>query len=426
MKLNFERKPNQSVREFLYLLPILVIYIVIVSLFHDTKLEADEGRYIFFAKNLLSGFYSPPLPDMTLWNGPGYPLFLAPFILLGASDFILVLLNAFLHFGSVFFLFLSLRKFHDFKISLFITLIWAFWFFAYTQMTQTMSESFMVFLVSLFAYILCSDLSKLFWKVIGGVTLGMMVLTKVIFFYVLVLLLILALISWYYSKKRSQLHLLVISAFAFLFITPYLIYTYQLTGKTFYLSNAGGMSLYWMSTPHDYEFGDWNSRFLDAYCWESNVICNQEYFERHHGDFMNNINELTPLERDAAFRKKAIENIKEHPMAFAKNILANFLRMYFNYPESYNFPRNSTLLRMIPGAFLLCFTIISLCICLLFIRRLPLPIRNIFIVVLLYMGGSSLLSSYPRMLHIIFPSLLMIITYTFTSLIKFKLAPLND
>src|SRR5690349_1086566 len=39
----------------------------------------DEWRYLYYADNLLHGFYSPH-DRVFLWNGPGYPLLLAPFV----------------------------------------------------------------------------------------------------------------------------------------------------------------------------------------------------------------------------------------------------------------------------------------------------------------------------------------------------------
>ena len=40
----------------------------------------DEQRYIDYANNLWNGFYSPDFPNIFIWNGPGYPIFLMPFI----------------------------------------------------------------------------------------------------------------------------------------------------------------------------------------------------------------------------------------------------------------------------------------------------------------------------------------------------------
>ena len=421
MKFEFLRKTAPARLGYLCLLPVLPVYLVIVYVLFDGQLDGDEGRYLWFAENILNGFYSPYAPDINLWNGPGYPLLLAPFLWLGASHFQLVLLNACLHFGAVMMVYAILKKFYSVRISLIASLIWAGWFFAYAEMSQILSESYTIFLLTLFGYLITSAGGRLRWQILAGFVLGLIILTKVIFLYVLLLLM------GFYAF-RALVRKQISGAYATLFLTscftilPYVIYTYQVTGKFLYLSNAGGMSLYWMSTPHPNEFGDWNSRALDAYCWDTNVICNQPYFEKHHGSFMAKINALTPLERDAAFREQAIRNIRQHPVAFVKNTLANFLRMFFNYPESYNFPRNSTLVRMVPGAFLMCCTLISLAMCWIFIRRLPSEMMLLLLLATFYLGGSSLLSAYPRMLHVVLPILMVFFVQTFTKILKIRLA----
>ena len=45
-------------------------------------LMGDEPRYLEYAQNLLNGYFSAK-GKVDLWSGPGYPLFLAPFIKIG-------------------------------------------------------------------------------------------------------------------------------------------------------------------------------------------------------------------------------------------------------------------------------------------------------------------------------------------------------
>ena len=44
---------------------------------------------------------------------------------------------------------------------------------------------------------------------------------------------------------------IIILLIAFATIAPYLIYTYHLTGRIYYLGTSGGNNLYWMSTPYE-------------------------------------------------------------------------------------------------------------------------------------------------------------------------------
>ena len=62
--------------------PFLLLYLIISIAFAQNALVGDEGRYLAFAHNLLNGFYSPPAPEINLWNGPGYPLLISIILML--------------------------------------------------------------------------------------------------------------------------------------------------------------------------------------------------------------------------------------------------------------------------------------------------------------------------------------------------------
>ena len=64
---------------YLLFSPFLCFYIIYILIFPpDFGGNTDEMRYLQFAQNLIHGFYSPPVPDIDLTNGPGYPLLLSP------------------------------------------------------------------------------------------------------------------------------------------------------------------------------------------------------------------------------------------------------------------------------------------------------------------------------------------------------------
>ena len=56
---------------------------------------------------------------------------------------------------------------------------------------------------------------------------------------------------------------------AFVVLSPYALYTWRLTGRVFYWANSGGTTLYWMSTPFEGEYGDWNNDTFTAHCTEA-------------------------------------------------------------------------------------------------------------------------------------------------------------
>ena len=68
-------------KNILIFLPLLAFYIIFVCTTAFDLFLGDEGRYVMFAENLAQGYYSPEA-DINLWNWPGYPLILLPFVLL--------------------------------------------------------------------------------------------------------------------------------------------------------------------------------------------------------------------------------------------------------------------------------------------------------------------------------------------------------
>ena len=62
------------------LLPLLIFYVSVSLIVAEDNLEgADQIRYVRYAENLTSGYYAPK-DTLLLWNGPGYPILLTPFV----------------------------------------------------------------------------------------------------------------------------------------------------------------------------------------------------------------------------------------------------------------------------------------------------------------------------------------------------------
>ncbi len=87
----------------LKLLPLLALYVLFGVLNNKAALRADEPRYLVYAHNILKGYFASP-ESLMFWNGPGYPLYLAPFVAWKAPLLVPRLGNAlFLYFGMVYF-----------------------------------------------------------------------------------------------------------------------------------------------------------------------------------------------------------------------------------------------------------------------------------------------------------------------------------
>ena len=85
---------------FYWFIPLLLLYIIFILVFSSNTLQGDEGRYINCAKNLTNGYYASSNTS-GLWNGPGYPLLLFPFILFNLPLLVAKIFNSFLLFGAV-------------------------------------------------------------------------------------------------------------------------------------------------------------------------------------------------------------------------------------------------------------------------------------------------------------------------------------
>ena len=126
--------------------PFLILYIVIILKFYSNQLVGDEVRYHDFANNILLGFYSPPAPNINLWNGPGYPLFLVPFIWLKVPLIVLKLANAFLQYFSIILLFKAINKFTSRIYAIIFSLFWALYYISYQELYFLLSEPLTSFL----------------------------------------------------------------------------------------------------------------------------------------------------------------------------------------------------------------------------------------------------------------------------------------
>jgi hypothetical protein len=192
---------------------------------------------------------------------------------------------------------------------------------------------------------------------------------------------------------------------ALLICTPYLLYTYSISGKLFYWSNAGGMSLYWMSNPYDREWGEWYNDEL-----EHNGR-SPEKIREHHAEPYSIIYGYQGTIRDDKFKEFALENIRVNPGKFFLNWLANWSRMFFNYPVSYTPIGTGTIANAIANVPVLALLIFSAFKSLKRKEYLPDFLKFMLLISAIYLLGSSFLSAYDRMFYILWPVLACWIVY---------------
>lgn len=415
-------------KPFLLFSPFLFFFIIIVIIIKPDLSIGDQTRYIDYAKNIINGHFLTSPSDNDLGNGPGYPLFLVPFILFRLPIVSMTIINAILFYLTIVLLYKVLVQFVSFKIALIPVIYWAFYLNAYENLPLILSETFTIFLVVLLMFTIVrafkEDNFKLTNKytIYSGFLFGYLTLTKPIFGYVLLLTLPVSIFLWLTKQEsleyKKTVILLLISLST---TTPYLLYTHNLTGKFFYWSSFGGSNLYWMSTPYEEEFGDWfnlgtfnNEPFNYPYISPEKA----EILRTNHLRDYFEISKIKGYKQDEIYRRIAIENIKSHPKKFLINCASNVGRMLFNFPYSYQNQKPTTLLRIILCGPIVLLTIISIFFGFLNWNRINYVYRLLICIVAIYFGGSILGSAETRMVTVVVPILLVWITYILSKSIR--------
>lgn len=384
-----------------------MIYILIVLVINTDKFVGDEGRYVMYANNLTEGIFSPE-GEIYLWSGPGYPLLLAPFVLFKLPWMAAKLLNPLFLFVGIIFFYHTLRFYMQESSAIFYSYMLGIYIPYYRLLSQLVTESFSIFLVCCFMFYLCKIIreGKYRWSqlLIASVSLGYLALTKVFFGYVILFGLLLFLFLYLWKKKEAYKKIVLVYSFALLCCTPYLFYTYSLTGKIFYWGSQGGLYIYLMSSPYDNEYGDWSERNSG-----------------NHNVFYNKISELSAIEQDKEFKREAIKNIINRPSKYMMNWISNVGRMLFNYPFSYTYQRVSNYFYIIPNMFLVVAGVLCLYPTWLGRALIPFEIYALMVFALISFGGLSVIMSENRYFWPLVPVFILWIAFTLSRLIKIEI-----
>jgi hypothetical protein len=119
-----------------------------------------------------------------------------------------------------------------------------------------------------------------------------------------------------------------ICALGLLACTPWLAYTYALTGHLLYWGNSGGISLYWMSSPNPNQFGQWHA---------SHTVYADPALAAYR-PFFHYLATLGPVQRDLELQHMALVQAVGHPAKYALNLLANVGRLFGGFPFSFTLP----------------------------------------------------------------------------------------
>lgn len=366
------------------------------------RLYGDEWRYTFYAKNLLAGHYSPP-DVVFIWNGPGYPLFLAPIAALELPWNFARYLNAVLLIGAVAYFRNTVRMFAGPRwaaiagvlLALYPPLLW--------HLRLLYSEALAAFLITAFAYHYLQAVRRPSNRhlVAAGVLLGALALTKIVFGTALLVWGAIAVVGFAISRRPALGRAAVAAGIAFALCTPYLAYTHHLTGRVLYWGSAAGMSLYFMSTPHPEESGDWyhQGHVRKVRALRKNHLAVLERIGRFKevpkGSSVGELHYLCTDDADEEFRWLAMQNIREHPGKYLKNWIANVSRLFFETPFSYSVWPSKPSIFVVNGPILLLF-LWAVVAALRDRRRVHADMLMLLLLGLIALGGISLISAVGR------------------------------
>jgi len=372
------------------LILLFFLYLLVILLISDNRLVNDELRYWMFAENMSHGYYSPR-PVISLWNGPGYPLVLLPFVFLKLPHLYARLLNAFFLFGAVLYFYKTVKLYSAKRPAFYFSCLFGLFppFFGHLHLLLT--ETIVLFLVCGYIFHFCKS-SQLIkggtgqW-LLAGFYLGYLALTKIFFGYVLLVGGIVSLLIYFWKRRPLFKRTILIYALSMIICLPYLFYTYRLTNKIFYWGDSGGLSLYAMSSPYLEELGDW----FDQEKIEKNMT-----WANHHKNYFEELSRLPSIQQDELLKKKAVQNIIEHPKKFMINWASNIGRLLFNYPYSYTPQKLSTFAYLIPNMFLVVLMVFSIYPTYRARSVIPGEIYLLLVFALIAFGWSSLVSAYAR------------------------------
>jgi hypothetical protein len=326
---------------------LIVAGIILASLILDLTwiahrvphhLDGDEWRYLYYADNLLNGFFSPR-PRVFLWNGPGYPLFLIPFVKARWPDGARYA-NAFLHAATLVYAFLILRQRVALRWVLGAVIVLAVYppLFEFLPLAQT--EVLCYLLTTAWLHHSLAAVDSRAHRLAAALLMAALCLTKVVFGVVLMVFVPVMLVSWLVRRDRVGSSFLQAGALALALCVPWLVYTQRLTGRFLYWSSAGPMSFYWMTAPYPGEWGDW---YHHGWVYRNATLRahHKAVFDQTtglardpHTSFDEQMFNTSTPEAADIFAREGMKNLRAHPGAYLRNWVANVSRLFLDVPTS--------------------------------------------------------------------------------------------
>jgi hypothetical protein len=379
---------------------VLALHVVITLLVDRPDLIWDEGRYLDGAVNLTKGsFVTPENPDIV--NGPGYPLVLAPFLILKVPVLGLRLLNSLFMALAVWFSFRAVLPYAGRGWALAVALVTALHPSLLRVAPYLMTESLAVCCVAGFAWAFTSAMraEKTSWPLVlaAALAFGWLTMTRVFFGNVIMAstLFIVLLLPFWRSARSVLCRALLVLGLSFVLCLPWLAYTKSKTGDTLCWSTNAGELLYWATSTNHGENGHW---FSDV-----DAINKPELVANGHREFYQAHYYLPVKEREAALKKRALENLRANPVGVFKNWLCNWGRLGLGWPRSFHAEELLMLVLVAANVPLVLSIFLAIAVGCVKWRLIPVEVQLLALMFFIYMGGTSLLPGLPRYTLVVWP-----------------------
>jgi hypothetical protein len=116
--------------------------------------------------------------------------------------------------------------------------------------------------------------------------------------------------------------------------------------------------------------------------------------------------------------RRALENIRDHPLKYGENVAANVSRMLFDAPYSYSRQRLSALYFALPNALLLAAALLSAFLALRMRHALPAAAVPFALFAGTAFGLHALVAAYPRMLLPVVPVIVWFAAVTIANQVR--------
>lgn len=382
--------------------------------------SADESWYYQTASDFAQGdFLSEARGEIV---APGYPLFLAGMLKSGFPLRAMKGVNVVLLLGGLWCFYRAARLFLPGRVALPATAAVGLHPLLLRWVAFLMTESFAFFCASAFVCCLCMLLQRrtLSWRILlaTAAAFAALCLTRTLFAYVAVAGILACAcgcaVALLIPKRDAAVPFLRAGSaliLALLLCAPYLSLTRLHTGKFFYWSSYGGGLLYWVTSPYPDELGDWHS---------IEDVQDHPILASRHLEFLTATEALPLNQREAAYRGKAMENLRLHPAKLLRNWGNNVSRLFFGTPRSFMNERGQTHIYIWPHVCILVSAALSLVIAARCWRNVPPSLWILALLGATYLGGSALLPAMPRYLVPVLPIAALWLAFTFSQLVRWR------